>query len=157
MNIVLNKDSSMATNAQRRRLEIRTRRHLLAAAAVGMLTLLVSCGPRDPRVTIQGTVSLDGKPLPGGQVVFIPKNTAIRAEGAAVRDGGFTIRVHKGPHRVEINAAAAEQRNVGPNAPPEAGVVTRSVIPPRFNEKSTLTFDVQSARDKPAFQLTSDK
>jgi len=147
----------MATNTQRRRLEIKTRRHLLAAAAIGMLATLVSCGPRDPRVTIQGTVSLDEKPLAQGQVVFIPDNKAIRAEGAALKDGGFTIRVHKGPHRVEINAAVGEQRNAGPNAPPEAGTVTRSIIPPRYNEKSTLTFDVQSAKDRPAFDLTSDK
>ena len=130
---------------------------MLAVAAVAMSVAVAGCGPRDPRVTIQGTVTLDGRSLSQGQVVFMPANKSLRAEGAAVKDGGFTICVHKGPHRVEINAQVEERRDAGPNAPPEAGIAMRSIIPPRYNEKSTLTFDVQSAQDKPTFDLTSDK
>jgi hypothetical protein len=135
----------------------RSRRRILAAAALAVGFIGAGCGQRDPRVTIQGTVAFDGKPLTQGQVVFVPDNTALRAEGATVKDGGFTIRVHKGPHRVEINAEVKERRDTGPDAAPEAGITTRSIIPPRYNEKSTLMFDVQSAQDKPAFDLTSDK
>ena len=129
----------------------------VAAVALVAAATATGCSPRDPRVTIQGQVMLDGKPLSEGQVIFRPEDKALRAEGAAVKDGGFKIRVHKGPHRVEINAQVEETRNAGPNALPEAGIVSRSIIPPRYNEKSTLSFDVQSAQDKPAFDLTSDK
>jgi hypothetical protein len=135
----------------------RSRRRVLCAVAIAVGMIGAGCGPRDPRVTIQGTVALDGKPLARGQVVFTPADTSLRAEGAEVKDGGFTIRVRKGPHRVEINAEAEERRAAGPNAPPEAGITYRSHIPPRYNEKSTLSFDVQSAQDKPAFDLTSEQ
>jgi hypothetical protein len=129
----------------------------VAAVALVAAATATGCSPQDPRVTIEGQVMLDGKPLSEGQVIFRPEDKALRAEGAAVENSGFKIRVHKGPHRVEINAQVEEKRNAGPNAPPEAGIVSRSIIPPRYNEKSTLTFDVQSAKDKPVFELTSEK
>ena len=129
----------------------------VAAVALVAAATATGCSPRDPRVTIQGQVMLDGKPLSEGQVIFRPEDKALRAEGAAVKDSGFKIRVHKGPHRVEINAQVEENRNAVPNTPSEAGIVSRSIIPPRYNEKSTLTFDVQSAKDKPVFELTGEK
>jgi hypothetical protein len=132
-------------------------RRILSAAVLAVGVSGAACGPSDPRVTIQGAVALDGKPLREGQVVFLPVDKSLRAEGAQVKDGGFTIRVCKGPHRVEINAQVEERRAASPNAPPEAGITTRSIIPPRYNEQSTLSFDVQSAKDKPAFDLTSDQ
>ena len=138
----------------------RDRFPILAAGTIICLTIglpVCGCGPKDPRITIQGTVSLDGKPLAEGQVVFIPRNPSLGAAGGAIKDGGFTIRVYEGPHRVEINAQVEERRPVPANAPPEAGSTFRSIIPPRYNEKSTLEFDVQSAKDRPAFDLTSDK
>ena len=115
------------------------------------------CGPRDPRVTIQGTVSLDGKPVSTGQVIFISTDSKLAAAGSALKDGQFTVVVHKGRHQVKVEAYAEERRTPAPNEPPEATVTYRSIIPPRYNEKSTLTFDVQSAKDRPAFDLTSDK
>jgi hypothetical protein len=135
----------------------RMKPHLVAS--VILLTGLAGtgCGPRDSLLTIQGTVSLDGKPLPQGQVIFTPEDKSLRAEGAAVKDGGFTIRVHKGPHRVEINAQAEELRDAPAGALPEAGMKISSLIPPEYNDKSTLSFDVQSATDRPAFDLTSRK
>jgi len=153
----MNMDWSINSKTRTRHLDIKPRQRILAIASVAMIVAAAGCGPQDPRVTIQGTVALDGRPLSQGQVVFMPANKSLRAEGAAVKDGGFTIRVHKGPHRVEINANVEERRNAGPNALPEAGITYQSLIPPRYNEKSTLTFDVQSAQDKPAFDLMSDK
>lgn len=126
------------------------------AASLSCLTL-GGCGPRDPRLTIRGRVSLDGKPVSTGQVVFIPVDSAVAAAGAAIHDGEFTIVVLQGPHRVKVEAYAEERRTPAPNEPPEAAVTYRSIIPPRYNEKSSLSFDVQSAQDKPAFDLTSDK
>ena len=137
--------------------EDRSRRRILAATPLALAVIGAGCGPRDPRVTIVGTVTFDGKPLSRGQIIFMPEDASLRAEGATITDGSFTIRVRKGPHRVEINAEVEETRNAGPNALPEPGIVSRSIIPPRYNEKSTLSFDVQSEKDKPLFELTSEK
>ena len=130
---------------------------VFVAASFSCLAL-TGCGPLDPRATIHGTVSLDGKPVANGQVIFIPADSKLAAAGSALKDGSFTVVVHKGPHQVKVEASVEERRSPNPNAPPEeAGVTYRSIIPPRYNEKSTLTFDVQSAQDKPAFDLTGDK
>lgn len=126
-------------------------------AAVAMHVAAAGCGQRDPRVTIQGTVTIDGGPLPTGVVVFTPDEKSLRAEGAAVKEGNFTIRVHKGPHRVEIHAQVEERLAAVAGAPPETGITLRSIIPPEYNEKSTLSFDVQSSKDRPAFDLSSGK
>ena len=134
------------------------KRRLFLAIAASVLSILPSgCGPRDPRVTIQGTVSLDGKPVSTGQVIFISTDSKLAAAGSALKNGQFTVLVHKGRHQVKVEAYAEERHTPAPNEPPEATVTYRSIIPPRSNEKSTLTFDVQSAQDKPAFDLTSDK
>lgn len=124
---------------------------------------LIGCSRGDPRVTIHGTVALDGNPISTGQVIFLPHDSTLPAAGATLKDGLFTVLVHKGLHRVKVEAYAEERispsssESLGPNALPEADIVYRSLIPPRYNEKSTLSLDVQSAKDKPAFDLTSDR
>lgn len=127
---------------------------MLCAACIA----LTGCGRHDPRVTIQGTVSLDGQPLSEGEVVFMPDDPALRAEGATITGGSFTIRVLKGPHRIAIQAHVAEKRKLVPGAPPGASPEfdSRSIIPARYNDKSTLSFTVESSRDRPRFDLTSD-
>jgi hypothetical protein len=131
--------------------------HFVAAVALVAAATAPGCGPRDPRLTIRGRVLLDGKPVSNGQVIFIPVDSTVAAAGAALHDGEFTIVVLQGPHRVKVEASAEERRTTAPDEPPEFAVTYRSIIPPRYNEKSTLSFDVQSAKDKPLFELTSEK
>jgi hypothetical protein len=56
-----------------------------------------------------------------------------------------------------VEASAEERRTIRPDELTEFAVTYRSIIPPRYNEKSTLTFDVQSAKNKLVFELTSEK
>lgn len=131
-----------------------------AACLTIMVTamLCTACAPTGPgTITIQGMVTLDGAPLPEGQVVFIPTDPSLGAAGGAVADGVFTITTYKGPHKVEVHAEKQLTRPVPAGAPPEAGITFVSIIPKRYNEKTTLTFDVQSPNDRPEFPLTSDK
>ena len=131
----------------------------LASLAVVIPALLsTGCGPSGPqKITIQGMVTLDGVSLPEGQVVFIPTDPSLGAVGGAITDGVFTVTTYTGPHQVEVHAEKQLTRPVPPGAPPEAGVTFVNIIPPHYNEKTTLTFDVQSPNDKPEFALTSDK
>ena len=131
----------------------------LASLAVVIPALLsTGCGPTGPqKITIQGMVTLDGVSLPEGQVVFIPSDPSLGAAGGAITNGVFTVTTFKGPHQVEVHAEKRLPRPVPPGAPPEAGFTFVSIIPNRYNEKTTLTFDVQSPNDRPEFALTSDK
>ena len=133
------------------------RSEMAVACAVILASLPIAvpgCGPQDPRISVQGTVSLDGKPLPSGQVVFIPSGKTLGATGSAIEDGQFRILAYKGLSRVEINSVVLP----GPPATDAAGgdpVAVREIIPQRYNEQSVLSVDVQSAEDKPAFHLRS--
>jgi hypothetical protein len=119
---------------------------------------IAGCGPTGPRkIKISGVVTLDGSPLADGNVIFIPLDPALGAAGGSIAAGGFTIEVYPGPHRIEVYADKKESRPIGPNDPPELGFTLTSLIPVRYNKKSTLTFDVQSPQDRPEFALTSQQ
>jgi len=133
------------------------------AGVVCMLAPLVGsgCGRAGPeKITLHGTVSLDGSPLPEGQIVFIPATPSLGAAGAAIVDGEFTVTTYKGPHTVEVHAQKQQTRPVPadtPDALPEDGITFVNIIPSRYNTSTTLAFDVQSSTDAPEFALTSDK
>jgi hypothetical protein len=131
----------------------------LASLTIAIPVLLsTGCGPSGPqKITIRGMVTLDGVALPEGQVVFIPSDPSLGAAGGAIANGVFTVTTYKGPHQVEVHAEKRLPRPVPPGAPPEAGFTFVSIIPKRYNEQTTLTFDVHSPNDRPEFALTSDK
>lgn len=132
-------------------------RRLLLLLTAGCL-VAAGCGPADSRVAVEGSVTLDGRPLAEGQVIFVPNEKSLGAEGAAIAAGRFTIRVHPGPHRVEIVSMAREERPVPAGGLPEQGITFRNLVPSRYNEKSTLTADVAPAgSSRLDFELTSDK
>jgi len=117
---------------------------------MGIVVLLgvTACGrPGPPRFTISGTVMLDGSPLKSGGVAFLPEDPTAAAAGGEVVDGAFTVTVSKGPHRVEVTALSMK---------PGADSVPVNIIPRRYNAKTTLSFDVQTAKDQPKFELVSD-
>lgn len=124
----------------------------------GVLFLPSGCSPAGPRkMTIRGTVTFDGQPLPEGQVVFIPNDPALGAAGGAIVNGVFTLSTYKGPHRVEVNSQKTKAQPVPAGGLPESGLTFVDIIPSRYNEKTTLSFDVQSSQDRPEFTLTSDR
>jgi hypothetical protein len=75
-------------------------RYYRSSAAVLLLVLTAfqaGCGGADKPVKIQGTVTLDGQPLPGATVTFLPsKDTAGRiAAGRTESDGSFRLTTYK--------------------------------------------------------------
>lgn len=58
-----------------------------------LTALLVSgCGGGSEGVTISGTVTYDGKPVPSGHVTLAPADGKGPSAGGEIRDGRFTIR-----------------------------------------------------------------
>lgn len=126
---------------------------LLTAACLAA----AGCGPPDPRVKVEGTVTLDGRPLADGQVIFNHDDRRLGAEGAAIAAGRFSIRVHPGSHRVEIMSVLREERPVPAGGLPEQGITFRNLVPSRYNEQTTLTADVTpTGPNRVDFELTSD-
>lgn len=121
------------------------------AAVCLPLCLLAGCGGggKDEGVTVTGTVTLDGQPLPAGQVVFeIPNSTEQRIGG--IDNGKFEVKgVPVGKVRAAVRTSmmqaqyAAEQRFAS-KAGGKANKPDFVPVPPRYEDvgKANLEFDV---------------
>jgi len=63
-------------------------RHLAAALVVFLALSVLGCGRGT--ATVSGTVTLDGKPLSAGKIVFIPKGAP--AVAGEVKDGQYSVQ-----------------------------------------------------------------
>jgi hypothetical protein len=132
-----------------------------------LLLLLSGCGGLRV-VPVSGRVTLDGKPAAGVHVGFQPVATAGNnnpgggSYAITDDDGRFTLRMVEGgqsgavvgKHRVEITTRGAEADS-GTDTRPKTGA-PKTVIPPKYNRNSDLTFEVPSGgTDKADFTLTS--
>lgn len=121
--------------------------------AMGSAILLLGCGGRSDLPDlgdVQGVVTLDGQPVSGAQVQFIPESgrpsTAETGE-----DGNYQLQYTAdvsgavvGAHTVKINTAVD-----GRDDP------STEKIPARYNAKSELTAKVEPGSNEIDFPLSS--
>jgi hypothetical protein len=133
------------------------------AACIGLaaLCLLVGCTGSSGRQAIEGTVTLDGKPLEKGQITFVPQaDTKGPTAGAEVTGGRFKIPAAGGAFAGKFRVEIAASRPGGPKVPDRMtgklvdGYV--QFIPARYNAESQLTADVKAgAVNHFAFEVKS--
>lgn len=128
---------------------------ILVAASFG-------CG-RSERMSVEGTVTLDGQPLEKGSIQFSPMpGTNGPTAGADIVAGKFIIRSAGGPFagsfRVQISAAGVTGRKV---LDPRSNTMIdefAQVLPARYNSQSELQAEVKAGDvNRLEFALASDK
>jgi hypothetical protein len=120
----------------------RTLAALLCLAAVG-------CGGRDrppAYATVSGTVTLDGKPMPDGKIIFTTDGRPPTI--LDVVDGKYTGQAMTGTNKIQITRMRPAS-SVSQRLPPEAQTRIRAregnhdpleeTIPAEWNSKSTQT------------------
>jgi hypothetical protein len=119
-----------------------------------VLCLLPGCGRRE-FAAVEGTVTLDGRPLDTVEVVFLPDpergNLGNRASAYTDENGRYKLRCPRdkqdgtvlGPHRVCIRDIAAVSDEAGK-------VVKRSRVPRRYADPAQTPF--RAVEVKPAGQ-----
>jgi hypothetical protein len=120
------------------------------AAMVLSLAVMMGCGgEKQPRlVALEGTVTLDGKPLTEGNIRFLPApgTSGTVMAGAKIADGRFTIPAEKGAtpgkYRVEIGASRPSGRKVPHPVSEQPMDELVQFLPERYNLQSTLTAEV---------------
>jgi hypothetical protein len=117
-----------------------------------LLVLVVAVGCGDGRVklptaSVSGTVAYQGKPLPGGRILF-QHSTGQAAAADLATDGSFKLLAFQGKNQVAVYCYQCEGLIVG--VPPRKPV--KNLIPSRYNEpaNSGLTFDVKPGEDNKA-------
>jgi hypothetical protein len=130
-----------------------------------LLSLLVftgcDTGGVEGRGEVLGTVRLDEQPLAEGSILFQPTaGNSGPVVGATIQDGTFHIPAKKGPsigmNRIEINAVKKTGRKI-PAPPPGSGMIDElaEAIPIRYNEQSTLQWDIKQGENVIELDLDS--
>ncbi|HLA85800.1 MAG TPA: hypothetical protein VJL29_13500 [Thermoguttaceae bacterium] len=113
------------------------------------------------RQSIEGVVTLDGRPLAEGSIQLLPREgTRGPSAGALIKDGRFSIDASKGAFagtfRVEITAMRQGKQV---RIDPETGgkyLLNEQYLPARYNTKSELTADIKEGQpNKLEFALVS--
>lgn len=119
-------------------------------SAVLVSLSVAGCGQesRWQRLPVSGTVTLDGEPLAGGTITFVPlKGAAGPKARTSVVDGSFEFDADRGPvagtMRVEIHSAGVDVEEFEQMIRSGQRPVTRRIaIPKDFNDYSQLRVQV---------------
>ncbi len=129
---------------------------LLVLAAVTCLSL--GCGGGDgPQLgSVTGTITMNGVPVPGVNVTFIPQDKGSPSYGGTDQNGKYRLLFNQhrtgaqlGKHNVVIKNRESETDDSGNRI--LSGVVV--TIPQKYSEPGTLSTEVQSGQNKLDFAL----
>ena len=117
------------------------------------LMLQVGCGPSGPDIArVQGTVTMDGKPLPNAIIMFVPVGgrpsvSETDANGKYVLEfSGGRKGAIPGINRVEINTGRLAYEKDGKNYP-----AVKESVPVQYNRLTTLEFNVEAGKNNTAY------
>lgn len=130
-------------------------------ALVLLLLVMTGCGGGIQRVAVEGEVSLDGKPIQKGSILFRPTGTTKgMTAGGEIIDGRYQLSADKGPvvgnNIVEFYADFKTGRKVllVPHDPGSGSVDEYvQVFPERFNTRSTVQCEIKSGESTYDFNL----
>jgi hypothetical protein len=138
-------------------------RAMAAPVAIAGMLALAGCSskPADqpPLGRVRGKITMNGQPLPGVDVVFVPEKGR-PSEATTDKSGrydlsyiGSTKGAKLGPHKVLIRPAEISPDEVsGDGSKP---VAPRPVVPAKYNKHSELTAEVKAGSNTIDFALES--
>ena len=122
--------------------------HSIAALLVLVAIITIGCNGQRPvpkSYPVQGEVTLDGKPMKSGEVIFVSVAEGIR-DTLKVEDGKFSGEVLPGERKVEVRSYIAKEGNTkmyGADAEPSYV----NIIPKKYNEATELTATIKESDD----------
>lgn len=125
-------------------------------ALVAVLVVTAGCGPPPPpkRGALQGTVTLDGKPVAKANIRFIAlEETGVNVL-ARVADGKYDVPAGQGPtkgkYRVEFSVPSTKTRRIqNPDNPLEWLEEPQETLPARYHRDSQYLLDYDPDDPKP--------
>jgi hypothetical protein len=110
---------------------------------------------RGPAVgTIKGTVTLDSQPVDGGLIRLVPADGNSQPADCQINAGAYSITMPVGEKKVEIywtktiGAGKLDTASQGSER-------VETLIPPKYNEQSTMTVTIGKGEAVKDFELTS--
>lgn len=134
--------------------------HYSLFVLASLLLVLVGCRDSDGRQEVEGTILLDGSPLPEGRISLRPLAKGPTSGGRIV-DGKFQIERGKGPlpgsYSVSIQSYSETGRMISPESNPGMKVPEiKQTLPEQYNTKTELRMEVSGTGENEFdFQLES--
>ncbi len=138
--------------------------------ALAALLVFAGCGGEAGKVSISGTVEMDGKPLGEATVGFLAENGSSIATAATGPDGKFFAKVAPGMNKVTVskvdpNSAppppAKEEDTLSPVdtelAKMRAAPKPKTGVPERFSDPTTsgLRYEIKAGMEPMDISITS--
>ena len=115
----------------------------------GGLLFLGGCDSKPKTVTVSGTVKLDDKPLPEGEVTLV-NAAGLPPDVFPVKDGKFSGQAKPGKVKVEISVYKEGQPPPPGGTPAEGPPSKENSLPARFNAETILTAEVTASGLNPS-------
>lgn len=122
--------------------------HFTLAAALG-------CSQGPEMGTVEGHVTLDGKPLVKGAVRLSPLDGLAQTAGAPIQNGKFSIQAKPANYRVEISATEVRGATGARISKFDDKLNVVSLIPERYNSNSELALEIKPGINEKTFDLKS--
>jgi len=127
-----------------------------------LLAMFSGCSNSN-RAAVNGKVTLDGQPIEGGTISFIPTGDTVGSPAwSKIEEGRYAILGHEGLavgiNRVEVRWSRKTGKKMPAIAPAPAGAmmeITAEAVPVRYNTQSELKRDVQQGENTLDFKLDS--
>jgi hypothetical protein len=113
---------------------------------IPLFLILVGCGKKSdaPQTAeVKGKVTLDGKPLSSGKIVF-DGGAGVPAAEIDIADGAYSGQVPVGPKTVRISAFKEPPAQKGPPKGPGYDTMKVNIIPAKYNSASKETREVKA-------------
>ncbi|QDT66810.1 carboxypeptidase-like regulatory domain-containing protein [Calycomorphotria hydatis] len=131
------------------------------AITAAMFCLLAGCGDDGPSLgTVAGKVALNGEPLPGAQVMFIPVDGGRNSIGNTDSNGEYHLMYVAGKggalvgdHRVKVTTE--KSGTVALDSDEVLAESSRELLPLKYNSKTELTAVVNEGDNRINFELES--
>ena len=121
----------------------------------------IGCGDT-PRQSLEGTVTVDGRPLAEGMIQFRPlPGTPGPTAGNKIRDGRFSIASERGTFSGKFRVEITAKRETGQKVPDELSDTMvdqfEQYLPARYNSQSELVAEVtDTGPNEFQFELASE-
>jgi hypothetical protein len=125
---------------------------LQTALLVFSALFLAGCDQGPAKGTVKGAITLDGEPVDGGVITFVPADGKSQPEAVPITKGEYTVTMPIGEKRVEIYWAPSSGSAADTASQGREQIVQR--IPTKYNSQSTLTHTVTKGEARQDFALT---
>lgn len=119
--------------------------------------IAVGCSKGPPTGEVTGNILVNGVPAETGAISFFPVDGNSPTAGAEITNGKYTATVPVGKVKVEIRVSKAvgQQRLYQtPDSPVQT--VWAEILPPKYNEQSILSMEVQEGTNEQDFNLNTN-